>query len=520
MLTPPLKSLLSTYSYFTAILCRYIKFTVGMENIRKFLECSSIHGLAYISTTGKYEKIFWTIVVVIGFTGAGVLIHRSFKSWENTPVSTTIETHSITDITFPRITVCPPKNTYTNLNYDLMMTENMTLRNDTRQELANYAMELLYDQLHDTVMLNLSKLQDNDRYNNWYQGYTRIDVPYYICASFMCTGLNYDINTAAKSGTVSTQYFGDNFDAEKVEALFIYKIRVIPLDSVLQNENVTLHFAINKIPMKETRMESYSLRESVIKVDEQHISRNYTPPGSMDVKSRLIQLQRGVTRSEILKQKMNVMPGFRLTWNFTGRKVDPVPEAKYSNEVDTKAFVRFANIFQHTDLSMETIWRVVRKTKLETSLFMRCGTTLYLPENKLSQVIAVEQKLHIKSLEQTLKNISAESLKTAAEMFLYLNICPDQMSIQWAIFYQELFKSQTPYQILLTLNRINLLAKTSDSKNHQTIGQKLFKRITVLFSLKYEEIKILTPGVAKYNLYASHRNTINLTLDGNLIKYI
>ena len=151
---------------------------------------------------------------------------------------------------------------------------------------------------------------------------------------------------------------------------------------------------------------------------------------------------------------------------------------------------------------------------------MRCGTTLYLPENKLSQVIAVEQKLHIKSLEQTLKNISAESLKTAAEMFLYLNICPDQMSIQWAIFYQELFKSQTPYQILLTLNRINLLAKTSDSKNHQIIGQKLFKRITVLFSLKYEEIKILTPGVAKYNLYASHRNTINLTLDGNLIKYI
>ena len=99
---------------------------------------------------------------------------------------------------------------------------------------------------------------------------------------------------------------------------------------------------------------------NIVSYDEQQIRRNYTPPGSMDVKSRLIQLQRGVTRSEILKQKMNVMPGFRLTWNFTGRKVDPVPEAKYSNEVDTKAFVRFANIFQHTDLSMETIWRVVR----------------------------------------------------------------------------------------------------------------------------------------------------------------
>ena len=118
----------------------------AMEDIKCFLESSTIHGLAYISTSNrKLLRLFWSVIITAGFSGAGVLIYDSFLSWAESPVKTTIETHPITDITFPKITVCPPKNTYTDLNYDLMMTENMTLDNDTRTELANYANELLID---------------------------------------------------------------------------------------------------------------------------------------------------------------------------------------------------------------------------------------------------------------------------------------------------------------------------------------------------------------------------------------
>ena len=116
-----------------------------MENVRNFLESSTIHGLAHIATGRKNVRLFWTLVVIVGFTGAGILIHTSFESWNESPVKTTIETVPITDITFPEVTVCPPKNTYTDLNYDLMMTENMTLDTDTKQELTNYALELLHD---------------------------------------------------------------------------------------------------------------------------------------------------------------------------------------------------------------------------------------------------------------------------------------------------------------------------------------------------------------------------------------
>ena len=88
-----------------------------MEHIKNFLESSTIHGLTYISAANwKILKAFWVLVVISGFTGAGVIIHQSFQSWDESPVKTTIETHPIAEITFPKVTVCPPKNTYTDLN--------------------------------------------------------------------------------------------------------------------------------------------------------------------------------------------------------------------------------------------------------------------------------------------------------------------------------------------------------------------------------------------------------------------
>jgi len=144
-----------------------------MEGVRTFLESSTIHGLSYISTTKKCVNLFWILVVIGGFTGAGVLIYQSFQSWNESPVKTTIRTHPISEITFPKVTVCPPKNTYTDLNYDLMMTENLTLDNDTRQELATYAKTLLYDNMHEIIIRNMSRIEVNDKYYNWYYGYTK-----------------------------------------------------------------------------------------------------------------------------------------------------------------------------------------------------------------------------------------------------------------------------------------------------------------------------------------------------------
>ena len=98
-----------------------------MEGVRTFLESSTIHGLSYISSTKSYTRLIWSVIVVGGFTAAIFIINESFKSWSASPVKTTVETSPISDLKFPKLTVCPPKNTFTDLNYDLMITENITL---------------------------------------------------------------------------------------------------------------------------------------------------------------------------------------------------------------------------------------------------------------------------------------------------------------------------------------------------------------------------------------------------------
>ena len=175
-----------------------------MEVVSSFLKSSTIHGLAYLTTSRKYVRLFWILVVIAGFTGAGILIHASFQSWADSPVKTTLETLPITEITFPKVTVCPPKNTYTDLNYDLMMAENMTLDNDTRKELENYVVEMLYDKLHDIFMKNMNKLEERDRYYNWYRGYSEIRLPYFNLREGR---VNCFVETAASSGSISTQHF-------------------------------------------------------------------------------------------------------------------------------------------------------------------------------------------------------------------------------------------------------------------------------------------------------------------------
>ena len=251
-----------------------------MEEIKYFLESSSINGLTHISVTRKYVRLFWILVVITGFIGAGLIIYQSFQSWNESPVKTTIETQPIREITFPKVTVCPPKDTFTDLNYDLKMIEKMIIHNDTRNELANYALELLYDQLYTNIMRNLSLLENREKYSNWYYGHEEIKVPYLS----LYYGTEYWVKTSAPSGEISTQYYGDKFEANRVQTDFNYKIDVIPPNKVKNNKNATLHFNIEKILMKDltTGVNMFQLSGAGdIDINKRYLFQNYTPPGKV-----------------------------------------------------------------------------------------------------------------------------------------------------------------------------------------------------------------------------------------------
>ena len=70
----------------------------------------------------------------------------------------------------------------------------------------------------------------------------------------------------------------------------------------------------------------------------------------------------------------------------------------------------------------------MRKLKSEALFDKSCSDDgLYTQSVTLTQVEAVEKQLDIDPIELTYPNITKKDLITAAELFIYLNICPDKI---------------------------------------------------------------------------------------------
>ena len=167
-----------------------------MSILRQFLESTTIHGLAYIASTAKLSRLIWILVVIIGFSTAGFLIYQSFQSWEESPITTTIETLPISEIKFPKVSVCPPKNTLTNLNYDILKTKDMTLDRQVRDQLFREALEII-DSSHSNITKKIfRKVEDKNVFKNWYYGFSQMQMPYFGQSN----EIHYNISTSATSG--------------------------------------------------------------------------------------------------------------------------------------------------------------------------------------------------------------------------------------------------------------------------------------------------------------------------------
>ena len=306
-----------------------------MEQVKEFLDTSTIHGLSWISSARRWSSLFWILVVIGGFSGAGFLIYESFDNWKKSPITTMIETLPISQITFPNVTVCPPKNSFLNLNYDIKQSENVKLDNKTRHELTDFALDVIQSEFYKEMIANLSKVEDPDRYYNWYHGYTEIGYPY------QRTGYNqlwYIVFTSASAGNISTQYFGEKFNAIKVDGEIYISIYVYIPTSMKGDKNM---FYINKKTMKEVSDNDKLSMTGVgdIDADLTQWSKNITAPKSGYYK---FVLDRRVSADDIKNLELDMMPGFRFTWNYDKQE----QWSKYSNNEVTKQFVRYIHILQ------------------------------------------------------------------------------------------------------------------------------------------------------------------------------
>ena len=242
---------------------------------------------------------------------AGYLISLSFESWGDSPIKTTINTRPISEIKFPKVTVCPPRNTFTDLNYDLMLVENMTLTEEKQNDMADKFDEILNEHV---FMMDFNKLREYDRYYNWYHGLSDLKIE----------NDQLRLLTSASSGIITTYSFGENFDPNKVEKKSYLQVTLLFPSNIAQDKNITLHFNVEKVSLTDlpsTGQDFIGIRNGrtsakIFDPDENKFFRNYTPP--IPIPPRTLYTSRIVSDEDLLLVTNKKMPGFNFSWHCSG----------------------------------------------------------------------------------------------------------------------------------------------------------------------------------------------------------
>ena len=90
---------------------------------------------------------------------------------------------------------------------------------------------------------DLNKLEETNRFYNWYHGYTKTYEP----STYLLKNGDYDIETSATSGSISTQYFGQKYQSHLVRKLAFPLVMIYPPQSACDNENITFHLKLEKV---------------------------------------------------------------------------------------------------------------------------------------------------------------------------------------------------------------------------------------------------------------------------------
>ena len=175
-------------------------------SFREFLQSSTIHGLSHITSSTRLIRAIWIVIVLLGFTIAGFLIWQSFDNWQHDPIDTTISTHPIEQVTFPKIYVCPPKHTYTNLNHDVINNKNVTLTEDQIDDLKILIDKQIEEVKLEEIMFEVTKVKEENKFINWYMGISQLNIPYYNKISTNGYEYQEQVITLVREGIVKKSF--------------------------------------------------------------------------------------------------------------------------------------------------------------------------------------------------------------------------------------------------------------------------------------------------------------------------
>ena len=154
-------------------------------------------------------------------------------------------------------------------------------------------------------------VEDNDRYYNWYQGYTAIKLPKNDNENDY--DVNYFMDTCATSGTVSTRGHGEKFNATEFDTNVWFKFNLTQNPSIKDNKSVTFNAKIQRVKSIDLPEIRESLFVDNVQMYGNPIEFNDNPP-----KVRIIELKRKISLDSLKEMDQKSMPGLKLSWNYHG----------------------------------------------------------------------------------------------------------------------------------------------------------------------------------------------------------
>ena len=154
-------------------------------------------------------------------------------------------------------------------------------------------------------------------------------------------------------------------------------------------------------------------------------------------------------------------------------------------------------MLEMTELDTMDVWNIVKNERLSlisenTELGCNTQKTL-LSYRKITVIVnSLADKLEVSSTILPNRTISEETLKTAAEMFTYLNYRPPKL----LSLISNIFKTRTTREILFALTSIQKNSKNAE----KDVATELLSKFMKYFGLnQFENIQIITKGNCNNN---------------------
>ena len=150
-------------------------------------------------------------------------------------------------------------------------------------------------------------------------------------------------------------------------------------------------------------------------------------------------------------------------------------------------------------LNMKKVWKTVKNIRrkfVSENIDPKCldhGDPTFLFSNYMkdnNDILAKKLKLNTTTTPND--NVTYETLKTAGEMFIYLNYCPDRL---WPLM-EHILNNEKPKDIILALISIKKYPKVSTKESSEKIMRKVLERMNLL---QYENFQIITKGKCYVN---------------------